>query len=131
MAVSKADFDLVMSYEGKVPDNPSLACLETVEEVIAFAVAQVRAEQWDEPEEDVAELIVRGVGLNPDKVRRVERNLRRLGYRLVADRLHAVAGRRKHELLPLSSWPESKPSKNQSAVRRQASKRSEPEKSGQ
>jgi hypothetical protein len=102
MAVSRADLDQVLALEGSVPVNPSLAVLETVEEVVAFAVAQVRAEQWDEPEEDIAELIVRGAGLNPDKVRRVERNLRRLGYRLVADRLRAVAGRRKHDLAPLS-----------------------------
>jgi hypothetical protein len=103
MAISEADLAEVMSYEGRVPDNPSLAVLETVEEVLAFAVAQVRAEEWDESEEDVAELIVRGAGLNPDKVRRVERNLRRLGYAKVCDRLRVVAGRRRHDLVPLSS----------------------------
>jgi hypothetical protein len=103
MAVSRADFDQVMALKGSVPDNPSLACLQTIEELIAFAVAQVRAEGWSEPEEDVAELLVRGIGLSPDRVRKLERALRPLGYIKVCDRLRQLAGRRKHELVPLSS----------------------------
>jgi hypothetical protein len=101
MTVSRADLAEVMSYEGRVPDNPSLAVLATTEEVIAFAVAQIRAEQWDMSEEDAAELIIRGANLPPDRVRQIERTLRRLGYIRVCDRLRELAGRRKYELTPL------------------------------
>jgi hypothetical protein len=101
MAVSRADLDQVMSFEGKVPDDPSLAVLR--EECIGCAIAEARAEEWETSEPDIAELIVRGAGLTPDRVRKVESTLRRLGYRLVADRLRHIAGRRRHDLAPLSS----------------------------
>jgi hypothetical protein len=103
MTVTEGDLAEVMRHEGSVPDNPALACLGTVGEILAYAVAVVRAEKWDEAEEDIAELIVRGTGLSPDKVRKLERELRPLGYIKVCDRLREIAGRRKHELVPLSS----------------------------
>jgi hypothetical protein len=105
MAVSRADFDRIMALAGSdAPSvDPSLAALRTLEELVAFTIAQVRAERWGEPEEDTVELLVRTIGLPPDRVRKLERELRPLGYTRVCDRLREIAGRRKHELVPLSS----------------------------
>jgi len=103
MPISKADLAEVLSHEGRVAGDASLAVLQTAEEVIGFAIAEARAEQWDMSEPDLAELIVRGADLKPDRVRSISRTFRRLGYIPVADRLRHIAGRRKHELTPLSS----------------------------
>jgi hypothetical protein len=104
MAVSQSDLDRLHALEGSVPDNgSSLACLQTGAEVVAFLIAQTRAEPDGADECDVAELLVRSVGLKPDDVRKLERQLRPLGYVAVSDRLKALAGRRKHALRPLGS----------------------------
>lgn len=102
MAVNQSDLDRLHALEGSVPDNDSsLACLQTGAEVVAFLIAQTRAEPDGGDECDLVELLVRSVGLTPNQVRRLERELRPLGYGKVCDRLRAVAGRRKHELAPL------------------------------
>jgi hypothetical protein len=101
MAVTKADLDRVHELEGSVPDDASLACLATVAEVVAFLVAQARAEPESGDEADLVELTVRSVGFTPDEVRALERELRPLGYGAVSDRLAQIAGRRHRTLRPL------------------------------
>jgi hypothetical protein len=101
MTVTKADLDRVHELEASVPDDASLACLGTVAEVMAFSIAQARADPDSGDEADICELIVRSVGMTPNEVRDIERTLRRLGYVRVCDRLHEIAGRRTRELKPL------------------------------
>jgi hypothetical protein len=104
MPVNQSDLDRLHALEGSVPDDPTLSCLQTGAEVVAFLIAQSRAEHDDCDEADLVELLVRAVrpGLSPNQVRRLERELRPLGYVAVAARLKAVAGRRKHKLAPLA-----------------------------
>jgi hypothetical protein len=76
-----------------------LSVLETVDEVLAYVVADARAAGDDEA--DAVEMTVRHAGMTAPEVRQVAATLRRLGYRTAADRLFAVAGRRQHGLKPL------------------------------
>jgi hypothetical protein len=101
MAVTKADLDRVFALEASVPDDSSLSCFRSTAEVLAFSIAQARAEPDSGDECDVVELIVRSAGLPPTEMRELERELRPLGYDRVCDRLRSVAGKRKHGLKPL------------------------------
>jgi hypothetical protein len=77
MAVRAADIADVRRMAA-MADASDLSVLESIEEVIAFTVAQARAAGDDEC--DAAELLVRVAELPPAAVRRAEGILRRLGY---------------------------------------------------
>jgi hypothetical protein len=94
-----ADLERLRSMADVEPSD-DLQPLTSPEAVLAFYAAFARAENLDEG--DVAELLVRGAGMSPAAVRASERTLRRLGYGKVADRLMWLAGRRKHDLRPLT-----------------------------
>jgi hypothetical protein len=103
MALSSAD---VVEARRRLADPPpdhhpvDMSALQSVEEVIAFSIACLRAE--GENEVELIELLVRAIDLDPKEVRRIEYVLRPLGYTSVSDMLRQIAGRRKNTLAPLS-----------------------------
>jgi hypothetical protein len=93
MPVSAADIAEVRRMAAMAPDYDAsdLSALQTTEEVLGYLIATARAEGDDEA--DLCEIVVRAVELSPADVRRTEGILRRLGYRVVANRLRQIAGR--------------------------------------
>ena len=89
--------------EAREINSSHLVSLQTIPQVLGFFF---RETVQDGADEDVAvdhvELLVRSVALTPDEVRRSEAVLRRLGFASVAARLREIAGRRRHELRPLT-----------------------------
>jgi hypothetical protein len=76
-----------------------LAALETLPAVYGYVISRARADGDDEA--DMCELLARHSNAPPAEVRSIAAVLRKLGYRRAADRLHLIAGRRKHSLAPL------------------------------
>ena len=104
MTISAADMAASAQLDAMTPDYfdgpPDLTPLATVESVLGYIVAWSRSQGHNEV--DMVEMTVRLAGLDPGTVRRSAAILGRLGYGLVADRLHAVAGRRRNHLWPLT-----------------------------
>ena len=88
MAVSAADVARLRQHAGQPGADHHLAELQTIAEVLGYAIELARAE--DEDEADVAELLVRSTDMHRGEIREAERVLRPLGYAIVADRLHSL-----------------------------------------
>jgi hypothetical protein len=108
MTVSAADFaerqqQIAQVGEAREINSSHLVSLQTIPQVLGFFF---RETVQDGAEEDVAvdqvELLVRSIALTPDEVRRSEVVLRKLGFTSVSARLREIAGRRRHELRPLT-----------------------------
>jgi hypothetical protein len=102
MPVSADDIAELQRLAATVPDHelPDLSALESIEEVVGYAIASARAGGTTD-EADMVEAFVRGAGMTPDAVRGLARDLRPLGYDKVVARLRQIAGRRKRDLAPL------------------------------
>jgi hypothetical protein len=100
--ISAADLEAVRKLDATVRDEAldDLSALPSVAAVLAYLATQARAEGEDEA--DWVEMVVRLAEMPPGAVRAAEAVLRAMGYRMVADRLREIAGRRKHALAPLS-----------------------------
>jgi hypothetical protein len=105
MTVSTTDMTELARLETLLPPDHDgaehMRVLETVEEVIAWVIADCRAS--GDSEVDAVEMLIRHAQLSASDVRDVERTLRKLGYRDVCDRLRDLAGRRRHGLKPLNA----------------------------
>ena|SRR6266702_96656 len=101
MSLSAAELDDVRKVLADLPsgDGPDLSALQSIEEVLGYMIAYARAEGRDEVE--WLELFIRLADLSPERVRRAERVLRRLGYTAATAMMRRIAGRRKHDLAPL------------------------------
>ena len=100
MPVEAAMIEQLRLMVPAISDTDEMLSLVTTAEVIGFVASTARTEGRSEA--DDVELVVRAAGLGPDDVRQVERTLRALGYRSVAERLKQIAGRRIRSLAPLS-----------------------------
>src|SRR5689334_9533675 len=99
MAINSADVAALLAMPSTETDGDTLQPLTTVASVLAHLATVTRSDGGSEA--DMVELVVRAAGLMPRDVRASERILRRLGYRVVADRLASISGRRKNSLAPL------------------------------
>jgi hypothetical protein len=96
-----ADLAQLQRMEQSMPEQggADLSSLETLEELIAWLIADARAS--GDSEVDAVELLIRYSGTTAPEVRAAERVLRRLGYIAVADMMRRIAGRRQIDLAPL------------------------------
>jgi hypothetical protein len=101
MAVNPPDLDELRRLEMTASEygGTDLSSLETLEELIAWLIADARAS--GDSEVDAVELLIRYSGTTAPEVRSAERVLRRLGYIAVADMMRRIAGRRLTHLKPL------------------------------
>ena len=99
MAVDTAMLADIRALDATTLPDDELSPLETIAEVLAYTIAQARAQGADEV--DMAELVIRSANMTPDAVRAAERVLRPLGYIEVCDRMRRIAGRRNQALAPL------------------------------
>jgi hypothetical protein len=101
MTVSAADLLALRRLEETLPSYGAadLSVLETVDEGLAYVVADARATGDDEA--DAVEMTVRHAGMTAPEVRQVAATLKALGYTTAAERLKQVAGRRRRDLNPL------------------------------
>src|SRR5690242_3927513 len=101
MAIDRRDLAELQRLEVAMPEysDSDLSALETLEEVIAWLIADARSSGDDEG--DAVELFIRHAQLAPNEVRSAEQILRRLGYIPVADTMRRITGRRRHILAPL------------------------------
>lgn len=84
MPVDPADVATVRSMADKLPAS-DLDSLSSIASVIAYTIMVARAEHRDELHD--VELLIRATDLNRDERRKAQGELRRLGYRAVADML--------------------------------------------
>jgi hypothetical protein len=98
----RSDLAELQRMEAAAPEygGSDLSMLETVEEVYGWLIANARADRGDES--DTVELFARFSGATAPEVRTIAVTLKRLGYATAADRLYQIAGKRKHDLAPLS-----------------------------
>jgi hypothetical protein len=102
MTVSAAQLSELQRLAAGMPEDggDELRALETVEELIAYIIADSRASGHDET--DAVELLLRLVEMRPGEVRNAEKTMRLLGYSTVSAMMRRIAGRRTRDLTPLS-----------------------------
>jgi hypothetical protein len=88
--------------EATAPEHggTDLSMLETVEELYGWLIACARSE-GNSSEADTVELFCRFSNTSAPEAREIAAVLGRLGYTEAATRLREIAGRRKHDLMPL------------------------------
>jgi hypothetical protein len=95
-----ADLDELRRLEAAAPKfDSNLSALQTAEKLYAWLIANARADGNDES--DVVEIFSRFSDATAPEVRAIASTLLRLGYTAAATRLREIAGRRKHDLLPI------------------------------